>query len=338
MAAAVLVAWVVARSPAHDDAGPPSDRSAVPEGGHGSDDQSAFGVLISWRQFDLETRLRLARELGVDHVRSRPVLVPSWDGTCDECPAIHDAGMQLVLTIRNSASVNAPATAASDIGAYQNSVGRILDAYRPALVVVENEEDTEKYFSGTATEYAALLSAACVEAHQRGIKCSNGGLLSGSIAYLVHQHYLDVGETDRAKSFGDRAFERFQTVRLSTESGRASVRQQVERLEGFISTYASSGADYLNFHWYVPDADALAESVRYLEELSGLPAITNEIGQRDDEAGTTRALLEQVRDLGLPYAIWFSSDARLARALVDPNGGLRSTGVAFRDVMAEDAG
>ncbi|MGH9276242.1 MAG: hypothetical protein ACRDZU_16480 [Acidimicrobiales bacterium] len=338
MAAMVLGVWLVARSPARDDAEPPSDRTAAVTDGHGSDDRTAFGVLLSWRQFGLDTRLRLAQELGVDNVRSRPVLVPSWDGTCEECPAIRDAGMQLVLTIRNSASAEASATAASDIGAYQSSVGRILDAYRPVLAVVENEEDTQKFFSGTATEYAAQLSAVCVEAHQRGIKCANGGLLSGSVAYLVYEHYLDAGETERARSFGARAFEGFQTERLSTESGRASVRQQVERLEDFIATYASSGADYLNFHWYIPDADALAESVRYLEELSGLPAITNEIGQRDDDADTTRALLEQVRDLGLPYAIWFSSDARLARALVDPDGGLRSTGVAFRDVMAEDAG
>ena len=130
MAAVLLIAWLVARLPAGDDSGPVTR--------HGSDDRTAFGVLISWRQFDLATRVRLAQELGVDHLRSRPVLVPSWDGKCDECPAIRDAGMQLVLTIRNSESVGASATAVDDVGAYQKSVGRILE-YCP------NRDELKRY-------------------------------------------------------------------------------------------------------------------------------------------------------------------------------------------------
>lgn len=94
----------------------------------------------------------------------------------------------------------------------------------------------------------------------------------------------------------------------------------------------------MNFHWYVADPRALAEAVAYLAAQSGLPPMTNEIGQHADDPDQTTAVMGKVVELGLPVAVWFSVDAPKARALVDPDGTLRPTGEAFRRFVASTFG
>src|SRR2546428_7121963 len=91
-------------------------------------------------------------------------------------------------------------------------------------------------------------------------------------------------------------------------------------------SFKSAGADYLNFHWYIPDAQALQESVDYLKEVSGLPVVTNELGQRDTNPSVTTGLMDMIVRVKIPIVIWFSSDSRLSMALVDQGGSLRATG------------
>lgn len=294
-----------------------------------------FGVMLSTRLFDIDQRVALARELGVEYLRSSAVFVESWDGNCPECPTVRDAGLEFVLTIRNSEAVMQPASPPADLDAYGRSVRRILDRYRPALVVVENEENTPNFYTGTAEEYGGQLRTACEVAHAVDTQCANGGLLSGSVTWFVYQQYLDKGELEKATSFAQRAFEPWQMNRLRSPEGPEWIQARAREVGEFLATYGPAGADFVNFHWYVSDPEALSEAASYLREATGLPAISNEIGQRNLDPGTTTSMLAGVRNLGLPYAVWFAIDATLARALVEPDGTLRETGEAFRSFLTD---
>jgi hypothetical protein len=295
--------------------------------------RTRYGVMLSPRLFDIETRVALAADLGVGHLRSSAVFVDSWDGECPECREVRDAGLEFVLTIRNGARVTEPAQPPDDLDAYGAAVRRILLAYRPSLVVIENEENTQNFYAGSAEDYAAQLRTACEVAHEVDTPCTNGGLLSGSVAFLVYQHYLDGGESDTAGDFARRAFEPWQMNRLRSPGGGEWIEARAQEVGEFLAVYEPAGADFVNFHWYVADPLALEEAVTYLKDATGLPAVTNEIGQRDMDPATTTGVLTRVRDLGLPYAVWFAIDATLARGLVDPDGALRETGKAFREFM-----
>jgi hypothetical protein len=310
------------------DESPPPE--AVPPG---EGPQNPFGIFFTPRVFsDLEMRVELAREMGVQYYRSFPVLVPTWDGQCDECATVWDAGLDFILTIRNTSDIKVAASPATDLDAYRDTVGEIIDVYDPALVVIEAEEDTPAFWSGTPEEYTEQLRAGCEAAHDRGIPCANGGLLSGTIGYLVYQHYVDTGQLDQAQSFADRAFEDFQQ-RAARPGGEERIKERADHALSFLTTYRDAGADYVNFHWYQSDDAALEEVFTYLQELTGLPAISNEIGQRNDDPENTERVLIKIKELGMRIAVWYAADARLARGLADRDGTLRPTGEAFRSTV-----
>ncbi len=320
----VLLALTPGRSPAA------STPAAAPPG-------TAFGVMLGAAGMGLDRRIAVARTLGVRYIRPNDLRIPGWRGSDPEVSAFSRAGFQIVLTVRNAppreasspgrpAGPLAPALPPADLPAFQRTLGEILDAHRPALLVVENEENSALFYRGTPQEYGAELRAACQVAHARGIRCTNGGLVSVLVALLVYDGYRAAGQTARAEAFAARAFTPAQRQRL----GGPQAREQLARGKALLAQYRAAGADFLNIHWYIPDPQALREAVAFLREQAGLPLVTNEIGQHDDNPQTTTALLEAVADLGLPFAVWFSIDAPQARALMDPDGTLRPTGEAFR--------
>jgi len=73
--------------------------------------------------------------------------------------------------------------------------------------------------------------------------------------------------------------------------------------------------------------------VATMKDLSGLPVISNEMGQHDTDPDAVTRMMDKVIELKVPIAVWFSSDGRLAKALVDPDGQLRPNGEAFREVI-----
>lgn len=310
----VLLALTPIRSPA---ASPPA---AAPPG-------TAFGVMLGAAGMGLDRRIAVARTLGVRYIRPNDIRIPGWRGSDLEVSAFSQAGFQIVLTVRNApAGPRAPAHPPADLLAFQRTLGEILDVHHPALLVVENEENSALFYRGTPQEYGAELRAACQVAHARGVRCTNGGLVSVLVALLVYDGYRAAGQTARAEAFAARAFTPAQRQRL----GGPQAREQLTRGWALLRQYRAAGADFLNIHWYIPDPQALREAVAFLRGQAGLPLVTNEIGQHDDNPQTTTALLEAVAELGLPFAVWFSIDAAQARALMDPNGTLRPTGEAFR--------
>jgi hypothetical protein len=289
-----------------------------------------FGVFFNPRVFDLPARIQMAKELGVKYFRTYPVLVPTWNGQCSECQPVHDAGLQFVLTIRNSLSITEPASPPTDLAAYKQAVASILSAYRPAVLVVENEEDTPTYWSGSPDQYDQELTAACEVSHATHIPCANGGLVSVGASWLVYQHLLDTHQTDEAQVFAQHGLQSFQRTHLDSPD---YIRKIASDELGLVKSYRHTGIDYMNIHWYVADDVGFQQAVAAMKDLSGLPVISNEMGQHDTDPDAVTRMMNKIIELKVPIVVWFSSDGRLAKALVDPDGQLRSNGEAFREVI-----
>ena len=268
--------------------------------------------------------MQVAHELGVAFVRPGGILIRGGDGKSIASYAALQAGFDIVLTVRNSASAGLPSKVVTDMMAYQADLGKILDIYHPEMLVVENEENVARFYSGTPEEYITQLRAACEVAHWRGIPCTNGGLASTLVALLVYDNYLQMGETDKAQSFAARTFGSEQQLRP------ASAQEQIRKGKTLLMSYKSTGIDYLNFHWYFADTTALRETADFLKDQTGLPVITNEIGQRTDNPDQTTAVMNEIVRLGIPIAVWYGRDGSRARGLMESDGTLRPTGEAFK--------
>ncbi|MBI2889305.1 MAG: hypothetical protein HYY13_00815 [Nitrospirae bacterium] len=305
-----------------------------------SSDGNPFGVMLPRKHAEV------ARQLGVRFYRPNAVFVDQWNGKSGECELAHAQGLDLVLTIRNDGG-RKPTSPPKDLDRFRRVVAEILAACRPVLLVVENEENSEAlFYTGTPEEYHRELSAACAAAHERGIPCTNGGLVSNLVLFLLAEDLEMRGQKDEAgrvmdEGLGKKALEKLGkgkihgTALLRTERAH----QQLTKGRALLAGYRDAGADYVNFHWYVPRPEWMAQAVAYLTRVTGLPALTNEMGrQLSEDPAEVRALMKQVLDLKLPLAVWFSIDVPGfggARALVAEDGALRANGRAFKEFLAE---
>lgn len=299
-----------------------------------------FGLLLGADDIDDPYRVDLIRALGVTYFRPWYVNVEGWSGVCYDlgCDLAESAGLKLILTARNNVGEAPPFATAppQDGAAYRRNLSEILDRYHPAVLVVENEEDNAQFWAGTPEQYAAQLKAACQVAHDRKIACANGGLSSKTTALLVWADYIAQQQFTEACNFAQRAAAelpvdlcRFTAVEHLTPEDQARVATGHKLLE----VYRSSGQDYLNLHWYIPDKTAFSEAVNFLKRATNLTVMSNEIGQYDQAPGAVQKLLSAVIDLKLPYAVWFSYDRAPSQALQNADGSLRPNGQAFRDFM-----
>jgi hypothetical protein len=275
--------------------------------------------------------MQVAKVLGAVYYRpSSAIFLDEWNGSCSECAAALGDGFRLVLTVRANGRGQATSPV-SDLAGYQRTLGQVLDKYRPAVLVIENEENSALFYTGTPQEYAAQLKAACQVAHAKGIPCTNGGLVSILVALLVYHHYLESGQMLAAQNFAARVFTPQERPLLNSPKAQ----EQIRKGKALLASYRAAGADYVNFHWYIADTKALEEAVAYLKAETGLPVMTSEMGQHNDDPNQTTAVMAKVVELGLPMAVWFSVDAAKARALVNPDGSLRPTGEAFQRFIRE---
>ncbi|MBI3098284.1 MAG: hypothetical protein HYY93_08600 [Planctomycetes bacterium] len=299
-----------------------------------------FGLLLSGR--DVKEKTLRARAVGARYYRTvQAVFTGAWKGRSEECEAAREAGLELVLTVRNGDGGGKPSGPPADIEAYRRRVGEILDACKPSLLVVENEENSKAlFYTGTPEEYHRQLAAAAEVAHAREIKCANGGLVSDLVAILVAEAMIARGEVEKGEALLTRSLnERGNVKRLRTTE---KYREQRERGTALLAGYKAAGIDYVNFHWYNADPADLGEAVKCLRETTGLPVISNELGQqKNEDPAQVRAIMGKIVELELPVAIWFSIDVpdhAQARALFNEDGSLRPNGEAYRDFLKEKYG
>lgn len=276
-------------------------------------------------------RISLVKSLGVTYFRPNAPFVDRSSGSCDECEAAAAAGLKLILTVRANGGGQQPTSPPADLAAYQRGLADILNRYPPAILVVENEENSSTFYTGTPEQYGAQLGAACETAHARGIPCANGGLVSTMVAFLVYDDYLQKGLTLQAASFASRAF----TPWVQSLLGTPEYHSQVQKGKALLAQDRAAGVDFLNFHWYINDSEAFGEAVSYLRGALGVAVICNEMGQYDTDPSWVTGLLQAVLDQRLPVAVWYSVDATKAIALMNPDATLRPNGVAFQQFVRD---
>ena len=247
-------------------------------------------------------------------------------------------GLKLILTIRNNnGGPKNPTTPPADLNSYKSILSRVVDKYKPEVLVIENEENSAAlFYNGSVQQYLQELKAGCEVAHEKGIKCTNGGLVSSLVVFLVSENYKASGDAKKADEYLNRALVGAKQ-KLISQANSAKGREELAQGKEFLAGYKSSGADFMNFHWYVADTNALGEAVTYLRSASGLPVMTNEVGQQANTDSTqVTNVMQKIVELGLPYAVWFSMDTNPpdgARALNEINGTLRPNGEAYKEFI-----
>lgn len=287
-----------------------------------------------------QIKAQTAVKLGAKYYRPISVFLDRWTGTCEECDAAINAGLKLVLTIRNGGGAGNPSTPPSDWNAYKSKLSQVIDKYKPEILVVENEENSAAlFYNGTTQQYLEELKVACEIAHQKSVKCTNGGLVSSLVVVLVSEDYRANGDSKRADEYLSRSLVGAKQAMIS-QVNSAKGKEQIAKGKELLAGYKSAGADFANFHWYIADVPALGEAVAYLRSASGLPVITNEVGQQaNTDPNQVTNVMGKIVDLGLPYALWFSMDTNPpngARALNETNGTLRPNGTAFTSFISSN--
>lgn len=328
----VLIGSCVAQQPKRSsvDSGtqtsPEPSQSAMNENGH-----TQFGALIKPPNpggGGMNFKISIARKLGLTCIRDGI----SLDNPKDK--PIFNAGFKVVLNVNSSSAANkAQSPFVTDTASYKRQLQYQLSLMKnkPALLVVENEENNARFHGGPASDYVNQLEAAATVAHANGVPITNGGITFPAIMYLTWLDYIEHGKTKEAADLQKRFYNQFDSPRFNSKK---------EFLKQLIAGYAKSNIDYVNFHWYGRNGDtkSLVEVVNYLQRVTGKPAISNEIGQQDNSPETVKAVLQTCKQLGMRYAIWYSGDGERntdeqAVGLQNNDGSLRKSGDAFKSGM-----
>ena len=310
-----------------------------------------FGLML-WPAGGTDLSMLAARAVGVGVGWYRPpaVFVDRWQTgqRCAVCTALAASGLHLALTVRTDGRdgpLHKPSAPPGDSDAYRRTLRDIIATWRPAVVVIEHEENLPRFYSGSPATYARQLTIACDVAHEQGAACTNGGLSSDAAAAVAWLDLLEQGKSDQACEFARHSF----YTESDDEAGkslcayrsaadlpadrRARLLQNADRL---LSVYQSAPLDLVNFHWYSHDAGALAVTAATIRRITGKPVMSNEIGQRpwDVDAALVRPLLRAAVSAGLKVVIWFSVEGANSASLFNDDGSLRPAGREFARQMS----
>jgi len=295
-----------------------------------------FGIM-TWGNND-STKMQIAADLGAKYYRPLAIILDKNPLSCTECQAAIDKGFKLVLTIRANGGGGNPTTPPTDWNAYRNRLSQVLDNYQPEILVIENEENSSTFYTGTSDQFLAELKVGCEVAHSKNIKCTNGGLVSKLVVVLVSESYKP--DTNKTDDYLKRALTPEDYVTVTESIGSPLWQDQIKKGRELLAGYKASGADFVNFHWHQENAETLPEAVTYLGTASqGLPVINNEISpQKSISTNQVTSFMQKVFDLNWPYAIWYSNDADGvggSTALTDKNGVLNDSGRAYQQFIKD---
>lgn len=262
---------------------------------------------------------------------------------------IKNNGLKLVLTVRNGGGSLTPSSPVTDFTLFKSMISKAIDDYFPAVIVYENEEDIlqHRFFSGTNDQYLEGLKAVCEIAHQKGIKCANGGITSSASKILTASYYEKENiDPDKLKMMIDQVSNSgqfyFDLIKNNGKiNGVPFFDSVIQNSKDLVTRYKDSGADYMNFHWYSTDSQALILTANYLKQLSGLPVITNEFAPSNmNNPDDQLQLMKTIRSLELPIAIQFSlsvveNDVLIDKLIINPDGTLNPHGVVYQKFIRQ---
>lgn len=311
------------------------------------------------KHYDAGDIVTEAKALGVTIQRVQQVIGQPLG---DDVATYRRNGIAAQVTVKaNTGTISQPLTTTAKRDAFRRGVEDLLDAYHTPLLAVENEETADNFYAGTPDQYLAELKIAVSVAKEKGVKVTDGGVQWPAVALVTWNHVRLTRGTTAADAFlatvfrgpstrwiiGDLHGVRQENTDPYAELGPGTTRGDNLRtawrdaqylFEHFGAAPGEAHIDYVNFHWYTPDADgfraadtqALRDAVTTLRDITGLTPVTNEIGQRGlTPQAVTSSLRVLVDEERLPFVLWFDADGIPARALFETPGNLRDNGKAF---------
>jgi hypothetical protein len=301
---------------------------------------NSMGMFLSGSKLGESVRKNLlTNTFRVAYYRPAPIFLDKFatTGEAPDCDFGIAAGLKLVLVVRANGSDYKFSDTPKDMDDYKKSLAAVLDKYKDsiALLVIENEPDNSFVgWNGDVKEYLDLLKAAAEVAAQYNIKVADGGLSSKTVLMTVADSYVKANAPDKAVALLHRAT----GADITDQSMRAMLAKRAREIafaKEMLAGCKATGAAFCNFHWYERDAAALSEVVAFLNKASGLPVVTDEIGQATDDGKETNEKLNALVKLRLPYTVWYSADGVQAHSLVDTDGKLRDTGQSFQTIVGK---
>lgn len=318
---------------------------------------NSFGVLINsadGASFSINKKISLIKDVFKVPYTRMSISIPEWVGTIPNFESFSNAGIKVLLNVNSkiNSDLLPPGPFITDTALYRAKLAEILNKYKPEILVIENEETNENYYTGTPEDYLKLLQIAVEEGHKRNIKVTNGGIPERVSTLLCWDNYYSYGKTAEAADYAKRAFPTAISGNMPAYmSGDNHATQMLAKAKKLVNAYKSMQLDYVNFHWYelvtqrevsaqTPDLPTLAhvdmkafeETYNYYKSFTGKQPITNEIGQINKVGSLLTDVVTKCYDLKIPYVIWYSGDGGpgKATALCNGDGTLRDNGNAFQ--------
>lgn len=299
-----------------------------------------------------------AKAVGVENARVQQVVGRPLDPIIG---ALETQDIQAHLVAKSPQYGRLP----DDLAGYKRELGDLLDTSPTPLLAVQNEEAVDRFWLDTPDNYLTLLRAAAEVANARDVPVTNGGIDRGPIALATWNHLRLTRGTAYADQFLDVVFDSQPGLRDPLQGISPSDPDPYRHLTNpiidrwreaeYLLAHYGTGAgdvpiDYVNFHWYVSDQTgfretgdytdmrALADVVTSIEEMTGKPAVTNEIGQWGRTTEAVTGFLKLLRNvLEVPWVFWFDADGMPAQGLHESGrpGVLRPNGEAFARFTAD---
>ena len=298
-----------------------------------------------------QRRIDVAKQLGATWYRPAPVYL-NGDAKCEDCAAAHAAGLNISLVIRN-ASEGKPSAPVTNPDDFKKKLQSVLERDKPAMLVVEDEPEEQKSFTGSPEQYQAELVAACEVSHSLKIPCANGGLSSPDTGNLVIDQRFATDRPDGVtfgitteltrihtkEKFNVGIFNRGTGTDLGTQAQLVKGTQdylakhaiEIDRTRKFLDAINNAHPDRLNFHWHEQQPDNVPKLLDTLHQLSKLDLMCDEMGQREQRAFEVGEKLKNALDNYVWPTIWQGTDDKDGIVgLVEKNGKLRPNANAFQ--------
>lgn len=265
-----------------------------------------------------------------------------WDGHSEKAALYKAVGIKICLTLIWDDDGTIPPTTNDyeDLRAYVNEV---MDDVGPDMVSFGNEILSQAFWADPSTPVTSYLAAATAvgeECAARGIPFLAGAihsrLLYGAYRWHLAETVSEQAADDFAAAIADNSSEE------TAMNGIGFSQQKDLLLEPYLTGLAATGASYVLFHIYEEEYQYLDEIIDWIEDLSGLPALTDEWGLFVQDANVvagTLEVLERRCDLAIAFSmnIWTDPyDATRTSQMLNVAGTetLTTNGQAFSDFLA----
>ena len=294
--------------------------------------------------------------LGVQYLRMGVDVMNPTTPQLKSVSSAETAGFKVIMGMSNGGVGAAAATPVTNDAAYQAAFAADLDKTHPAMITIENEEDDLNFWAGTPAQYLHMLTLAAQVAHEKGYKITNGGIDSGGVSIAYWNYLWTSGNHAAADAYAQSVFPALaandypfknimsdipnsQNPSISILGNDPTMAAKLVRVNELIAGYHATGIDYLNVHWYENSAAANGPAIEWLEQTTGLQAMSNEMGILETDPAHITDTLTEVVALHMPYAIWFDT---IGKNGTGPNvpltnsagSSLLPNGVAFKDFVA----